>query len=302
MNEAVSTSHDYQPPVDPLLRLGEVEMGSPHQDYAALGITLAHVPELIRMIADDGLHDAPGKSPLVWAPLHAWRALGQLQAEAAIGPLLGLLARIDDYDDDWVGEDLPRALSGFGAPALEPVMGYLADARHGEWARVAATEALAKLGEQHPELKTECVIRLSAQLEKFVDQPETLNAFLVFALVELGAVEALPVMARAFAAGHVDESVMGDYEDIEIELGVKQQREHPRGPGEWAKFADEPPSPFERPLVEDSFLGGLPPASQPAGNVVADGLTPYVRPDKVGRNDPCPCGSGKKYKKCCGSA
>jgi len=27
---------------------------------------------------------------------------------------------------------------------------------------------------------------------------------------------------------------------------------------------------------------------------------PYVRPEpKIGRNDPCPCGSGKKYKKCC---
>jgi uncharacterized protein YecA (UPF0149 family) len=26
-----------------------------------------------------------------------------------------------------------------------------------------------------------------------------------------------------------------------------------------------------------------------------------VREDKkIGRNDPCPCGSGKKYKKCCG--
>jgi len=23
---------------------------------------------------------------------------------------------------------------------------------------------------------------------------------------------------------------------------------------------------------------------------------------KVGRNEPCPCGSGKKYKKCCGSS
>lgn len=23
---------------------------------------------------------------------------------------------------------------------------------------------------------------------------------------------------------------------------------------------------------------------------------------KVGRNDPCPCGSGQKYKKCCGAA
>jgi preprotein translocase subunit SecA len=28
---------------------------------------------------------------------------------------------------------------------------------------------------------------------------------------------------------------------------------------------------------------------------------PVVNPIKVGRNDPCPCGSGKKYKKCCGA-
>lgn len=26
---------------------------------------------------------------------------------------------------------------------------------------------------------------------------------------------------------------------------------------------------------------------------------PYVAEMKIGRNDPCPCGSGKKYKKCC---
>ena len=25
-----------------------------------------------------------------------------------------------------------------------------------------------------------------------------------------------------------------------------------------------------------------------------------VKPKKIGRNDPCPCGSGKKYKHCCG--
>jgi preprotein translocase subunit SecA len=30
-------------------------------------------------------------------------------------------------------------------------------------------------------------------------------------------------------------------------------------------------------------------------------LRPYVRKEeRIGRNDPCPCGSGKKYKKCCG--
>ncbi|MEQ6359958.1 preprotein translocase subunit SecA [Thermoanaerobacter thermohydrosulfuricus] len=28
---------------------------------------------------------------------------------------------------------------------------------------------------------------------------------------------------------------------------------------------------------------------------------PVVKGKKVGRNDPCPCGSGKKYKKCCGA-
>ncbi len=27
-----------------------------------------------------------------------------------------------------------------------------------------------------------------------------------------------------------------------------------------------------------------------------------VKTPKIGRNDPCPCGSGKKYKKCCGKA
>ncbi|MEL7601863.1 MAG: SEC-C metal-binding domain-containing protein [Bacillota bacterium] len=28
----------------------------------------------------------------------------------------------------------------------------------------------------------------------------------------------------------------------------------------------------------------------------------YISEETIGRNDPCPCGSGKKYKKCCGKA
>lgn len=31
------------------------------------------------------------------------------------------------------------------------------------------------------------------------------------------------------------------------------------------------------------------------------GADPVVKGPKTGRNDPCPCGSGKKYKKCCGA-
>ena len=33
---------------------------------------------------------------------------------------------------------------------------------------------------------------------------------------------------------------------------------------------------------------------------VPDEQTTFVKGKEIGRNDPCPCGSGKKYKKCCG--
>ena len=35
--------------------------------------------------------------------------------------------------------------------------------------------------------------------------------------------------------------------------------------------------------------------------VLREGPAPIVSAPKVGRNDPCPCGSGKKFKKCCGA-
>ena len=38
------------------------------------------------------------------------------------------------------------------------------------------------------------------------------------------------------------------------------------------------------------------------GDGAANGTsTTVIKGDKVGRNDPCPCGSGKKYKKCHGA-
>ena len=45
-------------------------------------------------------------------------------------------------------------------------------------------------------------------------------------------------------------------------------------------------------VTSEGFVGGKPAPKKPV--TVRAGA-------KVGRNDPCPCGSGKKYKKCCGS-
>ncbi|MCB1788235.1 MAG: preprotein translocase subunit SecA [Chromatiaceae bacterium] len=60
------------------------------------------------------------------------------------------------------------------------------------------------------------------------------------------------------------------------------------------------PSEFEfRHEVFDGF-GAEPPIEQPDA-VAPEEKKPFVRPDrKIGRNDPCPCGSGKKYKHCHG--
>lgn len=292
MSDSSIPQPNYPPPLDRLLRLGEPKGLAFTLDYRTLGLASEHVPELLRMVLDEELHTAPGKSPLVWAPVHAWRALASLKAETAIEPLLNLLQRIDDHDDDWVNSEVPHVLGEIGSAALDPVTVYLADPAHKEWARVAAAEALGKIGEQHVELRAECISRLSAQLEKHADQSETLNAFLVSPLLDLKAREALPAMERAFAAGHVDESVAGDYEDVEIELGVKPQRQHPPKPNDLTELRDKLwPLVAARPVPDAIMDAPIGPVRPPQ---------PYLSPGKTGRNDPCPCGSGKKYKKCCG--
>jgi len=55
-----------------------------------------------------------------------------------------------------------------------------------------------------------------------------------------------------------------------------------------------------RSLVSD-IEGEVPlPSRQNGKPAPKEKLEPITVDDKVGRNDPCPCGSGKKYKKCCG--
>ena len=204
-----------------LLTLGEPQ---PELDYTALGIGSEHVSGLIQMATDMALHRADTESNEVWAPVHAWRALGQLHAEAAIEPLIGLLHLIDEEQDDWVGADLPKSLGEIGAPAMPALSAFLQDRSRGVWARVAASESLAKIALRYPETRDASVAELTAQLERFSDNDEDLNAFLISALVDLNAVESAPAMERAFAADSVDLSVQGDREEVQIELGLLDKR------------------------------------------------------------------------------
>ena len=62
-----------------------------------------------------------------------------------------------------------------------------------------------------------------------------------------------------------------------------------------------PPSPFG--AIGGGSAAAAPPESPRPARTGGDDVIKQVRRDepKVGRNDPCPCGSGKKYKKCHGS-
>src|SRR5262249_30831408 len=98
----------YPEPVARLLTLGDPGgLGGEWPDYLGFGLRAEHVPDLIRMATDPALNLGDPDSPEVWAPLHAWRVLGELKGVEGIGPLLALLENEDMEDDDWVREELP---------------------------------------------------------------------------------------------------------------------------------------------------------------------------------------------------
>jgi hypothetical protein len=221
-------SEMYHDPVAQLLTLGhprqERDPVFGWRDYLALGLSAEDVPELARMALDKDLDGADPESAEVWAPLHAWRALGQLRAESAVESLLQLLDRIDDYDDDWLQGDLPQVFGLIGPAAIPGLRDFLAEAEHGEWARIAAAEGLAKMVEQFPESREQVVAILTDQLRCFAEQERVINGFLVEALCGLKAVESAAVIEQAFAAGMVDLSVLGDWEEAQILLGLLEKR------------------------------------------------------------------------------
>ncbi|MCI5157176.1 MAG: DUF1186 domain-containing protein, partial [Candidatus Electrothrix sp. AUS1_2] len=232
-------------------------------DYRTLGVSQEDIPELITMSTDKKLHWADSESDEVWAPIHAWRALGQLRAVEAVPSLLEQLCLVDE-DDDWAGEELPDVLAMIGEAAIPGLKRFLRDQKKSLDVRAVVTEALAKVGTEHPETRNTCVAVLETELAQFSKNDPELNGFLISALLDLRAVEALATIEAAHQHDCVDLTICGDFEDVEIDLGVKEKRSKPR-PQLWE---------FKPPVQQ----------------------TPAK---KIGRNEPCPCGSGKKYKKCC---
>jgi hypothetical protein len=270
---------DYAGPVRRLLFIGKTRSYDPAEwpDYATeFGLRREHVPELIRLACDAALNWGDPDSREVWAPQHAWRALGQLQAEASVAPLLAFLKTAEG--DEAVGQDFPMVFGMIGPAAIPHIAGFLSDRSNPRFPVSTAIEGLKEIAERHPECRSECVGILARTLEWHADTDRSINGFAVSALIDLAAVEVIDTMREAFRRKSVDISIAGDEEDVEIALGLRDWR--------------STPAPFYQ-ILPAGWL------AQPDADRIQRDTYAVPLHSKVGRNDPCPCGSGRKYKKCC---
>ena len=284
--EVVLPETTFQMPVSQLLGMGEPSADSKEEanstGYRALGFSENDVPELIRMAVHEGLHSGPNGSKIVWAPVHAWRALGQLKAPEAILPLLTLLERIDRFDDEWIMTDIPSAFAGIGPAAIPALTDYLVNPANLEHARICASSALTEIAVCHPDSRAKCIARISSQLQRFREQDPSFNAFLISDLLDLQASEAAPTIEQAFARGKVDKAIVGDWEDVEAQISLNEGR----------ISAHHHPSPADPAAKRQETFSSKSKAQASPSPAGAD-------PSAVRRNDLCPCGSGRKFKKCC---
>ncbi len=242
----------------------------------------AAIDPLIAIAIDEELHFAHQARPEIWAPLHAVQLLGELRAAEAIQPLLPLFT----WDDDWLEEALPECFGEIGQPALAPLRELLFDETKDFYARVRAGAGLVKIAERHPELRPDVVavfVDWLAQAKARTADDKSFNGFVVCYLLDLKARETEPAIQQAFEQGIVDRSIVGP-ESIRVEFHGEDR----------AKF-----------LPKWGLPGMFGTSGVGAGGRTGAHLTavPASAPRaarKIGRNDPCPCGSGNKYKRCCG--
>jgi len=129
-------------------------------DYvAAVGLTEADVPVLLAtarrwLERENWPKDKDDLS--IYAPIHAWRALGQLRASAAVGTLLGLLDGLDDADDDWYLEEMPEVFGLIGPAALAELATYLADDGHRLFPRICVANGHCCVGQRYRRRAKRC--------------------------------------------------------------------------------------------------------------------------------------------------
>lgn len=224
-----------------------------------------------------------------------------------------------DLFGDAIDEIVPRILAAFCAEKQELIDGLIRNRDCNPYVRWGAMNVLVYFIRDGVLERSAAVERLRGHLAKAMQAGEDdIVSFLVATLEDLAAVEALEEIRQAFEARMVDEGltnwarVQKSVRDPEQTLEKTLEQLETTGIPDlidelrtWACFSEKPeprPVPESRrmppigwePLTLDSLENDVE-APSATGTI-------FSKERKVGRNEPCPCGSGKKYKKCCGAA
>jgi len=147
-------------------------------------------------------------------------------------------------------------------------------------------------------------IHLRGYAQKNPKQEYKREAFEMFrGLTERLKVDVVGVLSKIRV--RAEEDVQAVEEQRRRHAQMNLIHEAPPEPALAAALAEGEPDPDDAPTVVGARAAAagqarMPFAPPPEGNE-EDGRTPFVRDGrKIGRNEPCPCGSGKKYKQCHG--
>ena len=233
-----------------------------------------------------GENRSPENAETVFFGLHL---LAEKRETEALDPLLAVALEgetLYDMIGDATAETLPAILISLYDGDPGKLKRLIEAAGADPWARVAALECYAWLvasGELPPEAGQDYLRSLFETLEPREAHPVWYGWQGCVAL--LGLAELEPLAARAFRAGYVENEIM-EFEDFQADLRAYRAVAHRRD-----SFAVRGLQPI------DDALDALAAFEE---EEEAEPLKPVENPAKnIGRNDPCPCGSGKKYKKCC---
>jgi hypothetical protein len=247
----------YAPPVDQLFSHGGAHDSIGNwSDYLTLGITSDHIPDLIKMLSDEFLYQSESEENDYWAVVHAWRTVSELKAEAAIPALISALGRWGDDEAwwEWINEEFPDVFRAIGVAAIPALVEFLTDATQADFPRGTAARSLLEIGQHYPDSRLQCIEGVTRQLQGFTNNTSELNAFLIDVLVELNAIESAAIIEQAFQLNCVDESIMGDWDEVQVSLGLKTREEVPLK--RFNFLSDEPVRRRYSPLPESEGFGG----------------------------------------------
>ncbi|MBF0257073.1 MAG: UPF0149 family protein, partial [Gammaproteobacteria bacterium] len=206
--------------------LGHIDPFTHWPNYLEYGFTPADLPDLIAMLREAVINDLDDESDPDWAPLHAWRTIGQLGCAEAVEPLLDALDHL--AEDDLAPDELSLVFGMIGEAAIDPLIRQLHDPTMELLPRLIIIDGLKEIAQRHPSTRDRVVSLLTDYLQTPDAEAPVVNAAVVSMLIRLSATESMDVIRDLYAKDLADLSFCGDIEDVEIEMGLRQERDTPR--------------------------------------------------------------------------